>query len=112
MNALRRLALGTCALGRAIDSSGRSLDDGPPLSGRAVSVELRPPRPAQRAPVVAPLWTGVRVIDGLLTIGCGARIGVFGSPGSGKSTLLEAFVDGCAADAVVVALVGERGREA
>ena len=112
MNALRRLALGTCALGRAIDSSGRSLDDGPPLSGRAVSVELRPPRPAQRAPVVAPLWTGVRVIDGLLTIGCGARIGVFGSPGSGKSTLLEAFVNGCAADAVVVALVGERGREA
>jgi FliI/YscN family ATPase len=112
MNVPRRLALGTCALGHAIDSAGRSLDDAPPPFGRPVSVELRPPRPAQRAPVVAPLWTGVRVVDGLLTVGCGARIGIFGSPGAGKTTLLEAFADGCAADAVVVALVGERGREA
>ncbi|HEY6486410.1 MAG TPA: EscN/YscN/HrcN family type III secretion system ATPase [Candidatus Cybelea sp.] len=112
MTVLRRLALGTCALGRAIDAAGRPLDDGPPLCGRAVSIALRPPRPAQRAPVVTPLWTGVRVVDGLLTIGCGARIGIFGAPGAGKTTLLEAFVDGCAADAVVVALVGERGREA
>ncbi|HEY2554184.1 MAG TPA: EscN/YscN/HrcN family type III secretion system ATPase [Candidatus Cybelea sp.] len=112
MIAARHLALGTCALGRAIDAAGRPLDDGPPLCGRAVSIELRPPRPAERAPVVTPMWTGVRVVDGLLTIGCGARIGIFGAPGAGKTTLLEAFVNGCAADAVVVALVGERGREA
>lgn len=58
------------------------------------------------------MWTGVRAIDGLLTIGRGARIGIFGAPGSGKSTLLESIVDGTHADAVVLALVGERGREA
>lgn len=70
------------------------------------------PVPAQRAPVDRPLWTGVRCIDALLTIGRGARIGIFGAPGAGKSTLLESIVAGAHADAVVVGLVGERGREA
>jgi ATP synthase in type III secretion protein N len=51
-------------------------------------------------------------MDGLLTIGRGARVGIFGPPGAGKTTLLEWLVDACEADAVVVALVGERGREA
>ena len=51
-------------------------------------------------------------IDGLLTFGRGARVGIFGAPGIGKSTLLEHVVGGSRADAVVVALVGERGREA
>lgn len=112
MNAPRHAALGTCALGRAIDADGSPLDGGPVLRGRAVTLQMRSPRPNERAPISTPLWTGVRVIDGLLTIGRGARLGIFGAPGAGKSTLLEAIVDGCAADAVVVALVGERGREA
>jgi type III secretion protein N (ATPase) len=59
-----------------------------------------------------PFWTGVRAIDGLLTIGRGARLGFFGAPGAGKSTLLETIVSGARADALVLALVGERGREA
>jgi flagellar biosynthesis/type III secretory pathway ATPase len=108
----RRLCLGACAFGRAIDGYGRPLDGGPPPLGRRVGVALCPPRPAERAAVETPLWTGVRVIDGLLTIGRGARVGIFGAPGAGKTTLLESVVDGCSADAVVVALVGERGREA
>lgn len=112
MNAQRRVALGTCALGRAIDADGSALDGGPALRGRMVTLQLRSPRPHERAPIATPLWTGVRVIDGLLTIGRGARIGIFGAPGAGKSTLLESIVEGCAADAVVVALSGERGREA
>lgn len=107
-----RLALGTCAFGRAVDAAGDPLDGGPPLRGRRVCLELRSPRPNERAAIAAPLWTGIRVIDGLLTIGRGARVGIFGAPGAGKTTLLEAVVDGCAADAVVVALAGERGREA
>ena len=49
---------------------------------------------------------------GCSTIGRGARIGIFGAPGAGKTTLIESVVAGCAADAIVVALVGERGREA
>jgi FliI/YscN family ATPase len=66
----------------------------------------------ERRAVERPMWTGVRAIDALLTIGRGARVGVFGAPGAGKSTLLEAIVRGTRADAVVLGLVGERGREA
>jgi ATP synthase in type III secretion protein N len=105
-------ALGTCAFGRAIDAHGSPLDRGRLLRGRMVRVELRSPRPDDRVPLATPLWTGIRVIDGLLTIGRGARIGIFGAPGAGKTTLIESIVAGCAADAVVVGLVGERGREA
>ncbi len=108
----RALSLGTCAFGRAIDFDGLPLDGGPVPAGRRVAVELRIPKPDERAPVYEPFWTGVRAIDGLLTFGRGARVGIFGSPGAGKSTLIESIVDGCAADAVVIALVGERGREA
>lgn len=107
-----RLALGTCAFGRAIDAHGLPLDCGPLLRGRRVAPELRSPRPHEREPIVAPLWTGIRVIDGLLTIGRGARVGIFGTPGSGKTTLIESIVGGSSADAIVIALVGERGREA
>jgi ATP synthase in type III secretion protein N len=106
------LSLGTCALGRALDSDGLPLDGGPALAGKRVAVELRVPRPYERTPVREPFWTGVRAIDGLLTFGRGARVGIFGSPGAGKSTLIESIVDGCSADAVILALVGERGREA
>lgn len=112
MMAPQRLALGTCAFGRAIDARGFPLDNRPELRGRVVAVEPRSPRPNERVPIETPFWTGVRVIDGLLTIGRGARIGIFGAPGAGKTTLIESIVDGCAADAVVIALVGERGREA
>jgi FliI/YscN family ATPase len=112
MIAARTLALGACALGRAIDGDGQPLDGREPLRGRRVALDLRSPRPNERSPIVTPLWSGIRVLDGLLTIGRGARIGIFGAPGAGKSTLVESIVDGCAADAVVVALVGERGREA
>ena len=108
----RALALGTCAFGRAIDSRGAPLDNGPPLCGRKVSLELRSPAPNKRVPIAARLATGVRVIDGLLTMGRGARVGIFGPPGAGKTSLLESITCGCEADAVVVALVGERGREA
>ncbi|HEY8297208.1 MAG TPA: ATP-binding cassette domain-containing protein [Candidatus Baltobacteraceae bacterium] len=68
--------------------------------------------PANRRAIVQPFWTGVRAIDGLLTLGRGARVGLFGPPGAGKSTLLQSLARGARADAVVVGLVGERGREA
>jgi ATP synthase in type III secretion protein N len=106
------LSLGTCALGRAIDACGLPLDGGPRLQGRSVAVPLRPPQPYEREPITQPLWSGIRVVDGPLTIGRGARVGIFGAPGAGKTTLIESMVSGCAVDAVVVALVGERGREA
>jgi type III secretion protein N (ATPase) len=68
--------------------------------------------PRARVAVSEPFWTGVRAIDALLTIGRGARVGIFGAPGAGKSTLLKSVVRGSRTDALVVGLCGERGREA
>jgi FliI/YscN family ATPase len=58
-----------------------------------------------------PFETGVRVIDGLLTIGRGQRIGIFAGSGVGKSTLLGMIARRATADVNVIALLGERGRE-
>ncbi len=105
--------LGFAAFGRAIDATGAALDGRGPLAARAVTVGASgAPSPGSRQAVRAAFWTGVPVIDGLLTIGRGARVGFFGAPGAGKTTLLEHIVAGAGGDAVVLALVGERGREA
>lgn len=99
-------------LGRAIDGNGTPIDGGTPLPRRLRPIVRSAPAPGQRRRIDTPLWTGVRAIDGLLTIGRGARAGIFGAPGTGKSSLLESIAAWTAADAVVVALIGERGREA
>ena len=80
------------------------------------SVPLRsfysePPNPLHRAPVDKPFITGVRAIDGLLTVGEGQRLGVFAMAGGGKSTLLGMLARQARSDINVIALVGERGRE-
>lgn len=107
-----KLCLGTCALGRAIDAQGEPLDGGPALRGRRVAIDRAAPRPNERAPIAVPFWSGIRAIDGLLALGRGARVGIFGAPGAGKSRLIESFVAGSSSDAVVIGLCGERGREA
>ena len=61
--------------------------------------------------LIEPLPTGVRAIDGFLTLGRGQRIGILAGSGVGKSTLLGMFARGTAADLTVIALIGERGRE-
>lgn len=99
-------------LGRVVDGLGRPIDGrGPIEGGVVVSVDADPPIALERRPVSRPLSTGVRVLDGLLTMGEGQRVGLFAGSGVGKSTLLGAIARGTAADVVVVALVGERGRE-
>ncbi|HEX4447811.1 MAG TPA: FliI/YscN family ATPase [Polyangiaceae bacterium] len=102
---------GDSLLGRVVDGLGRSFDGGPAIVGRLVPVDRDPPRALERSAVARPLATGVRVIDGLLTLGEGQRVGLFAGSGVGKSTLLGAVARGTDADVVVVALVGERGRE-
>jgi FliI/YscN family ATPase len=104
--------VGDALLGRVLDGLGAPLDDLGPLK---VSGEypLHPPpiNPMARDPIAAPIGTGVRAIDALLTCGRGQRVGLFGGSGVGKSTLLGSMVRGTSADVAVVALVGERGRE-
>ncbi len=104
---------GEALLGRVLDGFGR------PCDGRAlelseltrVPVDAAPPTPLSRRPVNAALPTGVQVIDSLLTFGEGQRIGLFAGSGVGKSTLLGAIAESVQSDVVVLALVGERGRE-
>lgn len=98
-------------LGRVVDGLGRVADGGPGIEGRLVPVDRNPPPALERRPVSRPLATGVRVLDGLATLGEGQRLGLFAGSGVGKSTLLGAIARGADADVVVVALVGERGRE-
>jgi ATP synthase in type III secretion protein N len=100
-------------LGRVVDGLGKPIDGKGPIdsAGVEVPVDADPPLALDRRPVAKPLATGVRVLDGLLTMGEGQRIGLFAGSGVGKSTLLGAIARGTAADVVVVALVGERGRE-
>ncbi|MBB3121944.1 type III secretion protein N (ATPase) [Massilia violacea] len=69
------------------------------------------PQAVDRPRIATPLATGVRAIDGMLTMGVGQRIGVFAGPGCGKTTLMAAIARGCAAEVIVFGLIGERGRE-
>jgi flagellum-specific ATP synthase len=64
-----------------------------------------------RVPIRTPLGTGIRVLDALLTVGRGQRVGIFGGSGVGKSTLIGIMTRNTEADVTVVGLVGERGRE-
>jgi type III secretion protein N (ATPase) len=94
-----------------VEATGGPLDGLTPAGGSLTVVDRDPPNPMTRRPIEVPLATGVRVLDALLTLGEGQRLGLFAGSGVGKSTLLGAIARGTSADVVVVALVGERGRE-
>jgi FliI/YscN family ATPase len=106
------VGVGPGLLGRVLNGFGKPLDGDPlPMDLQPEPVERRAPPALGRKPVNEPLCTGVRVIDGLLTFGKGQRVGLFAGSGVGKSTLMGCIARGVAADVVVIALVGERGRE-
>jgi FliI/YscN family ATPase len=104
--------VGNELLGRVIDAFGRPMDGLGALRAPAQApLYGRPVNPMARQPISTPLGTGVRAIDTMLTCGRGQRVGLFGGSGVGKSTLLGMMARGTSADIVVLALVGERGRE-
>ncbi len=104
--------VGESLLGRILDSFGNPID-GKPLEGNLVpkGLDAVPPEAYGRPRIDTVFSTGVRVIDGLLTLGIGQRIGIFSGSGVGKSTTLGMIARYGDADVNVIALVGERGRE-
>lgn len=104
--------VGEALLGRAIDPLGRALDGKPePLCYENRSLYASAPNPLKRQLIEATLPTGVRAIDGLLSLGEGQRISIMAGSGVGKSTLMGMLARHAKADVNVIALVGERGRE-
>lgn len=104
--------VGTALLGRVINALGEPIDGRGPIRN-TLPAPLRPPPLSAlgRHRIDEPLPTGVRVIDAMLTLGRGQRIGIFSGPGVGKSTLLAMIARHTVADVNVIALIGERGKE-
>ncbi|QJA00435.1 MULTISPECIES: FliI/YscN family ATPase [unclassified Leifsonia] len=99
-------------LGRVIDSLGRPVDGKGPIEPDGfVPIDNRAPEAMRRARIQSPLGLGVRVLDTLVTVGRGQRLGLFAGSGVGKSSLLSMIARGTEAEISVIALVGERGRE-
>ena len=108
----QRVGVGDALLGRVIDGLGNPLDslgkltlsDRKSLNGSRVN-------PFERQPINEVLDVGIRNINALLTLGRGQRVGIVAGSGVGKSVLLSMITKSTDADVVVVALIGERGRE-
>ncbi len=99
-------------LGRVISATGEPLDGGVACRGGVQrAIDGQAPQALTRVPIREPLGSGVRALDAFIPCGRGQRLGIFGGSGVGKSTLLGMMARGTAADVIVMALVGERGRE-
>jgi len=100
-------------VGRVLDGLGNPLDDKgalpPGLPRRPVTGKA--PNPMTRTRIHTPMGTGVRAVDGFLTLGRGQRLGIFAGSGVGKSVILGMFAKNCQAEVNVICLIGERGRE-
>jgi len=106
------IPVGHHLLGRVIDGIGNPIDGkGPIHSKTEYPIYASPPNPLKRKRIDKPLDLGIRALNGLLTVGCGQRIGIFAGSGVGKSVLLGMIAKKTAADVNVIALIGERGRE-
>lgn len=99
-------------IGRVIDPYGKPLDGRPLLGGdTARPITAPPPAAAERRAMGRRLTTGLAVLDTLLPIVQGQRIGLFAGSGVGKSRLLAHLATQLETDVTVIALIGERGRE-
>ena len=104
--------VGPALLGRVLDALGRPMDGKGALPlDRTGAATNRPPHPLRRQRIKTAFETGVRSLDSFVPLGCGQRLGIFAGSGVGKSTLLGMIARGSSAEVVVIALVGERGRE-
>ncbi len=106
------IPVGDSLLGRVIDGNGKPIDQkGPVFCNDEYPIYSTPVNPILRKRINRPLDIGIRSVNGLLTIGCGQRMGIFAGSGVGKSVLLGMIARNTSADVNVIALIGERGRE-
>jgi flagellum-specific ATP synthase len=106
------IPVGNALLGRVIDGLGNPIDGKGEIKFSSIrSIYREPPNPLTRKRIQSPLQTGVRCIDGLLTVGKGQRVGIFAGSGVGKSVTLGMIARNTNADVNVITLIGERGRE-
>ncbi len=106
------IAVGPGLLGRVVDGLGNPMDERGPVSvATEYPIYANAINPLLRQRINQPLDLGIRAINGLLTVGCGQRMGVFSGSGVGKSILLGMIARKTKADVNVIALIGERGRE-
>ncbi len=107
-----QIKVGSALIGKVLNSLGHPLNGGELPKGLAtVKTEKAPPNPMERPPIDEEIEVGVRMIDGLLTVGKGQRVGIFAGSGVGKSTLMGMTARYTSADLNIIALIGERGRE-
>ncbi|WP_299501250.1 FliI/YscN family ATPase [uncultured Roseobacter sp.] len=108
----RGIAPSDAWVGRIIDPFGNPIDGKPLLRGaQARALRRAPPDPAMRRAMGARLNTGMAALNTMLPLVEGQRIGLFAGSGVGKSSLLGHLAQNMTADIVVIALIGERGRE-
>jgi len=106
------LPVGNELLGRVIDGLGNPIDGKGEIKYTSMrNIYREPPNPLQRDRISAPLQTGIRAIDGLLSVGKGQRMGIFAGSGVGKSVMMGMIARNTNADVNVITLIGERGRE-
>ncbi len=106
------IPVGPGLLGRVIDGLGNPIDNKGPIAVESeYPIYGTPINPLTRKRISKPLDLGIRAINGLLSVGCGQRMGIFAGSGVGKSVLLGMIARKTAADVNVIALIGERGRE-
>jgi flagellum-specific ATP synthase len=106
------VTVGPQLLGRVIDGLGHPIDGAGPLTNdMQYPLYAQPVNPLLRQRIRTPLDLGIRAINGLLTVGCGQRMGIFAGSGVGKSVLMGMIARKSQADVNVIALIGERGRE-
>ncbi len=104
--------VGRNILGRVVDSLGNPIDGKGPIKYEVTyPIFNEPPHVLKRKRIKEVIATGIKAIDGVLTIGKGQRIGIFSGSGVGKSTILGMMARHTSADVNVIALIGERGRE-
>ena len=103
---------GRSMLGRVLDGSLNPIDGkGQLFTRHRAQVKNEPPGPMERKRITEVLATGIKALDGLLTVGKGQRLGIFSGSGVGKSVLLGMLARYARSDVNVIALIGERGRE-